>query len=86
MNAFDCIGTNDGLQLHDIIAQAAAKVTELNLYTNFVNELKWLLQNFFVECDMSFVFYDTTNSSLIVFRDIYGKRSLVLQAHQSEES
>ena len=46
--------------------------------------MKWILSEFFIESDMSFVFIDRLNNIKIVYRDFYGKRSLILQSKQSE--
>ena len=51
-----------------------------------LTELKWLLQNFFVESDMSFVYIDRINDAIIAHRDFYGKRSLIIQANHIEET
>ena len=50
----------------------------------FIGELKWLLSEFFVESDMSFVYIDRLNKLKIVYRDFYGKRSLILQSKANE--
>ena len=49
-----------------------------------MDELKWLLTKFFIECDMGFVFIDVVHDAILVHRDLYGKRSLVLQASEVE--
>lgn len=45
-----------------------------------LEEMQWLLANFFYESDMSFVYIDSANGLVLSHRDFYGKRSLVLQA------
>ena len=49
-------------------------------------ELKWLLANFFLESDMSFVYIDRVNDAVFAHRDFYGKRSLVVQAAKVDEN
>ena len=46
--------------------------------------MKWILSEFFIESDMSFVYIDRLNNIKIVYRDFYGKRSLILESKQSE--
>ena len=46
--------------------------------------MKWILSEFFIESDMSFIYIDRLNNIKIVYRDFYGKRSLILQSKQSE--
>ena len=40
--------------------------------------MKWILSEFFIESDMSFVYIDRLNNIKIVYRDFYGKRSLIV--------
>ena len=51
-----------------------------------IEELKWLLANFFIECDLSFIYLDRVNEGVLVHRDFYGKRSLVIQALQKHKN
>ena len=47
-----------------------------------VTELKWLLANYFIESDLSFVYIDKVNNIVLSHRDFYGKRSLIIHVHQ----
>ena len=76
--SFDRIDCNDGLQLSQILFKASEKVKSVNRLAEFIEELKWLLQEYFIESDMSFVYLDRLNNVTFAYRDFYGKRSLIL--------
>lgn len=44
-----------------------------------------MLSIFFQESDVSFVYIDRVNDATLVYRDFYGKRSLILQANQASQ-
>ena len=79
LNEFDSLDCNDGLQLSRILFQASEKAKQEDLVVEFLEELKWLLKEYFIESDMSFVYLDRQNKITLAYRDIYGKRSLILQ-------
>ena len=86
--AFDCQGAiNDGLQLHRLLVRASQMTQGVpDRFESMVNELKWLLANFFIESDLSFVYIDRVNNAVLTHRDFYGKRSLVIHVHRVPSS
>ena len=85
LDAFDCLDKNDGLQLSQILIEGSKIFAESGTQVQeFIDEVKWLLSEYFVESDMSFIYIDRLNTLKFVYRDFYGKRSLILHLKQNE--
>ena len=80
LSSFDCQDVNDGLQFHQILCAASIALYEdPSLSRNqMMSELQWLLVNFFRESDVAFLYIDRVNEISLAYKDLYGKRSLLL--------
>lgn len=54
----------------------------IDLKAQLIEEIHYVLETCFLESDMAFVYDDKLNGFTLVWKDLYGKRSLIVQSRQ----
>ena len=76
---------NDGMQIFEIIDYASLKFKESGKpLESFTSEILMILSTFFEGNDHTFIFVDQLNGFVYVYRDLFAKRSLILQYSSNE--
>ena len=80
LNNFDSLYLNDGLQIFQLLNKASAIYKDKGEadYAQLIDEISDVIRNVFESSDMSLVFVDELNKHVIIYRDLFGKRSLIL--------
>jgi hypothetical protein len=82
LQSFDCVEKNDGVQLFKVLTSASSKLAVSDKREEFMAEACSVFTKAFCNCDMSFVYVDRVNDMILIYKDLYGKRSLVFHADQ----
>jgi len=81
---FDVTGCkNDGTQLFEILDLASQRAKEQSR-EDYVSEILEVMSTVFGGNDVAFAFLDAVNGLVITYRDMFGKRSLLLAGNESE--
>ncbi|CDW72582.1 asparagine synthetase domain-containing protein 1-like [Stylonychia lemnae] len=92
IKAFDSQFRNDGIQLFEILNHASNQFAKIKLDNDqvtikcYLDEIMSVMREVFENSDMSFAFLDKINDVMIIYRDIFGKRSLIIDYDEKLQS